>query len=152
MDRTPPAPAPEVVARPWFLRLASRVVASGTTGVAVLAAIGWDDDGQPVLSWPRLGWSMLGMAVALTVGYLGSRPRVQVDPAGVLVVNLIGGRHVPWSAVRAVRLDGTRCARLQTVGGAELRLDAVRRIDREYATDAVTRLRDLLAASRARGS
>ncbi|GIG61510.1 hypothetical protein Lfu02_58820 [Longispora fulva] len=152
MVRTPPAPVPEVVARPWFLRLVSRTVAACAFGAAVLGAIGWDADGRPTWSLGHLAWSGTGVAIALVVGYLGGRPRVEAHPTGVLVVNLVGGLHVPWSAIAGVRLDGARCARLDTVTGGEIRMDAVRVVDREYAVDAVTRLRELLAAHRARGT
>ncbi|MEV6522560.1 PH domain-containing protein [Longispora sp. NPDC051575] len=152
MVATPPArDRSEVVARPWFARLVTRIAACALAGAAVLAGIGWDEYGQPSLSAGHLTWSATGAALAVGVGYLGARPRVQVDPGGVLVVNVVGARRLPWSEIRAVRYEGTRCARLDTVTGELVRMDAVRAVDREYADDAVHRLRQLLAAHRARG-
>ncbi|MBG6135629.1 PH domain-containing protein [Longispora fulva] len=135
-----------MIARPWRLRLIARAIATvmlwAVLIVAATTAV-WAGDG---LSFEQVAMPVAGAGVAVVIAYVGGRPRVEVDDAGVRVVNLVGHTTVPWSHVAGVRHGtGARYATLETVAGDVLSVHAIRSVDGQYAVEAVARLRKLSA-------
>jgi hypothetical protein len=94
--------------------------------------------------------AMFGIGLALGAGIvLLGRSRVDADAAGVRVRNVVGGRELPWSVVRAVRFDRKSAwATLLLESGDEVAVLAVQAIDGERAVQAVEGLRRLRDAAR----
>jgi hypothetical protein len=91
----------------------------------------------------------LGLVLGAGIGFLG-RSRVDADASGVRIRNLMGGRELSWSSVRAVRFDRkSPWASLLLRNDDEVALFAVQAVDKERAVRAVEGLRALLAAARA---
>jgi Bacterial PH domain len=69
-------------------------------------------------------WLVYLVPVAIIAWTL--RTRTVVDADGLRVRRLVGGRHVPWDAVTALRLDDRSRVRAVLTGGEELALPTVR--------------------------
>jgi PH (Pleckstrin Homology) domain-containing protein len=91
----------------------------------------------------------IGLVLGAAILCLG-RARVDADASGVTIKNVVGGRTVPWSMVRAVAFDRkSPWATLRLTNDDEVTLFAVQAIDRERALRATEGLRALLAAAKA---
>ena len=151
MDGVLPAAPPAVSAVPRMLRLTCAVVAAVVVVVVGIAALVLKSSSTGVVRFQtsdQVAVFAIGLAVAAGILALG-RSRVDADAAGVRVRNVVGGRELPWSAVRAVRFDRKSAwATLLLDNGDEVALLAVMAVDRERAVAAVEGLRALLAAGR----
>lgn len=92
--------------------------------------------------------AMIGLGVLAAAGILlFTRPRVEADGQGIRVRNVLGGYHLPWDVVRAVRFDrGAAWASLELLDDDLLPMIAVQVVDKEYAVAGVRALRALHAA------
>jgi ABC-type branched-subunit amino acid transport system permease subunit len=94
----------------------------------------------------------LGLAAALAILSL-TRPRVDADEQGIKIRNVIGGYQLPWQVVRAVTFErGHAWASLELVDNDVVAMMAVQAADRQYAVEALRKLRELHAASLASGA
>jgi hypothetical protein len=92
----------------------------------------------------------VGLVLGAAIAWLG-RSRVDADAEGIRFRNVVPDRHLPWTAVRAVRFDRkSPWASLLLENGDETSLLAVQAVDREHAVRAVEGLRALHAAARAK--
>jgi hypothetical protein len=80
-----------------------------------------------------------------------ARPRVRADARGVEVRNVVATRRFDWDLVQRVAFpDGASWARLDLPDDEYLPVLAIQAADRGRAVEAITRLRALHAAARAR--
>ncbi|MBA3369377.1 MAG: PH domain-containing protein [Geodermatophilaceae bacterium] len=95
--------------------------------------------------------AMIGLGLIIGGGILVlARPYVRADPAGLVVRNLGGARHIPWQVVRSVRFSGAvPWATLELEDDDALTLLAIQAVDGDSAAEATEALRRLLAQSRA---
>jgi hypothetical protein len=95
--------------------------------------------------------SMVLLGVLLAGGLLLlARPRVRADAEGVEVRNVLSSRRLAWTEVQRVAFpDGASWARLDLPDYEYLPVLAIQAVDRGRAVEAITRLRELHAASRA---
>lgn len=96
--------------------------------------------------WAMIGLGLLGAAGVL----LFTRPRVEADSSGIRVRNLVGAYDLPWEVVRKVKFaPGAPWVTLDLADDEVVAVMAVQAADKEYAVEAVTALRALLAAHQA---
>lgn len=87
-----------------------------------------------------VGIGMLGAAAVLLL----TRPRVRVGPRGVVVRNVLGDNEFEWRHIRGVSFPERKAwARLELVNDDYVPMLAIRSNDKEYAIDALDRLREL---------
>lgn len=93
--------------------------------------------------------AMAGVGVIIALGILAlARPLVEADEEHVHVRNIIGSYDLTWDLVRAVRFTkGSPWASLDLADDERIPVMAVQAIDKEYALEAMTGLRRLLAQS-----
>ncbi len=97
--------------------------------------------------------ALIGVGILLAVGIVMlARPRVEADEHHVCVRNIVGSYDLRWDLVRAVRFPkGSLWASLELADDERISVMAVQVIDQEYAVEAMTGLRNLLAQSRLGG-
>ncbi|MBB3081838.1 PH domain-containing protein [Geodermatophilus sabuli] len=138
------------VPRRW--RLLCAVVAVVVAAVLTYVGLTLQDDTTGVVTYTtadQVAVVLLGLVLAAGVLALG-RPRVDADADGIRVRNLFGQRHLPWTAVQAVRFDERfKWATLLLRNDDEFAVLALQAADGERAAEAVEGLRALLAAARA---
>jgi hypothetical protein len=95
-------------------------------------------------------YAMIGLGLVFAAGFLLiARPRVQADPEGITVRNIIGGYRLPWTAIRQVRFDrGQPWLYLELENDDAVAVLAVQAVDKDLAVAAVRRLRSLHAQAR----
>jgi hypothetical protein len=134
------------------MRQLCAVVAVAVVGVMAFVAATLQSSSTGVVRFhttDQVAVAGLGLVLGAAILFLG-RSRVDADAAGVRVRNLMGGRELPWSTVRAVRFDRKSAwASLLLRNDDEIALFAVQAVDKERAVRAVEGLRMLLAAARA---
>jgi hypothetical protein len=141
-----------VRARPQRLRRVCWLSAAAI--VAVFVAFGGMLNGRPgsgmvFHAGDRLAVGGIGVVAALAVLSL-TRPRVEADEHRIRIRNVLGSYDLPWEVVSAVRFDATSpWVVLDLADDDEVAVMAVQAVDKQYAVEAVTGLRSLLAASRA---
>jgi len=143
----------EVVLRPRRIRYVAWGAAAALVAVftAVATALtGPTGAGTAVFQrGDQLAMTGLGVLGALAV-LTTTRPRVWADAEGIRVRNIVGGYQLPWSAVRAVRLDrGSSWASLELVTDDVVAVMAVQVVDKEYAVAGLRALRALHASATA---
>ena len=142
-------------ARPRRATLACWIAAGLVVAVSVLLASGLH--GQVTAGGGTFQTAdqvaMIGLGVLAGLGILiFTRPRVEADAAGIRFRNLVGSYDLPWAVVRAVRFGrGTPWLMLDLEDDDVVAVMAVQAADKQYAVDAVRRLRELHAAHRAGG-
>ncbi|PZS34275.1 MAG: hypothetical protein DLM59_05065 [Pseudonocardiales bacterium] len=96
--------------------------------------------------------AMAGLGVLLAAAVLAfTRPQVEADERHIRVRNVIGSYDLPWEVVRSVRFDrSSPWVTLDLADDDQVAVMAVQAADKSYALTAVTGLRELLVASRAR--
>jgi hypothetical protein len=145
------APAP-VSAVPRRMRIACALAAAVVVVVMAVAGVMLRSaaPGELVLhASDRIALIALGGILGAGVLALG-RSRVDADLAGVRVRNVVGGRELPWSAVREVRFARKAWwASLLLENDDEIPVFAIQVVDRERAVRAMEGLRALHAAARA---
>jgi hypothetical protein len=92
--------------------------------------------------------AMIGLGVAGGLAILTlTRPRVDADEHRIKIRNVVGGYELPWQIVRAVRFErGHPWASLELADDDVVAVMAVQAVDKEYAVEAIGRLRRLHAA------
>jgi len=91
----------------------------------------------------QFAMAVIGIAGAGAVLLL-TRPRVRVGPCGVVVRNVLGDQEFAWQHVRGVSFpDRKSWARLELVNDDYVPMLALRSNDKEYAVDALERIRKL---------
>lgn len=87
-----------------------------------------------------VGIGVLGAAAVLLL----TRPRVRVGSRGVVVRNVLGDNEFEWRHIRGVSFPERKAwARLELVNDDYVPMLAIRSNDKEYAVDALERLREL---------
>ncbi len=150
MPPTSAAPA-RVSAVPRVLRLVCALLAVAVVVVMVVVALITQpsDALVPFDVADRVAIGGLGVFIGAGILWMG-RSRVDADASGIRVRNVLGGRTLPWDAVRSVRFDRKAWwATLELANGDALSLTALQAVDGERAATAVEGLRALLAADRA---
>lgn len=91
--------------------------------------------------------AMIGLGMVFAAGILTfTRPRLQADASGVRIRNIVGGYHLPWQVIRAVRFErGAAWVSLELADDDLVPVHAIQRVDRQHAVDACRALRALLA-------
>jgi len=111
---------------------------------------GRDDHGVAFHTGDQVAMAGLGVLIALVV-LAFTRPRVEADERHIRIRNVIGSYDLPWELVSAVRFDrGSPWVTLDLADDDQVAVMAVQAADKAYALTAVTGLRELLVASRAR--
>ncbi|WP_448623590.1 PH domain-containing protein [Geodermatophilus sp. URMC 64] len=150
MGGVPSAVRP-VTAVPRRMRQICAAVAAVVLAAMIVAALTLPESSVGVVRFgvaDQVAIGGLGVLLAGGILLLGWA-RVDADAAGVRVRNILGTHTLPWTAVRAVRLERTSAwATLELQGGEEIALLAVQAVDKERAVAAVEGLRALLTASR----
>ncbi|WSN13491.1 PH domain-containing protein [Micromonospora sp. NBC_01699] len=96
-------------------------------------------------SFAMIGLGVLGALVIL----LFTRVKVEADPRGVRVRNVLGSYDLPWDVVRAVRFDhGSSWASLELHEDELVPMIALQAVDKESAVAGVRALRALHDAAR----
>jgi hypothetical protein len=151
MPETQPTPA-RVSAVPRRLRQLCVLVGAVVFAYMLYAALTLQSSSTGVVRFhavDQVAIGGLGLVFGVVISFLG-RARVDADASGVRIRNLIGGRVLPWSAVRSVRFDyKSPWASLLLRNDDEIALFAVQAVDGEHAVRAVEGLRALLAAAKA---
>jgi len=143
-----------VTIRPRRIRRVCWVLAPivvGLFGVLALALGGGGEIGEGGRVFqPGDQVAMVGLGVLMAGGILlFTRPRVTADERTISIQNVVGGYHLPWEVVRAVRFEpGNPWASLELEDDDVVAVMAVQANDKEHAVAAVRTLRSLLAASR----
>lgn len=93
--------------------------------------------------------ALVGVGILIAVGVLTlARPRVDADERHIHVRNVIGSYDLTWDLVRGVRFGkGSPWASLDLADDERISLMAIQAVDKEYALEAMTTLRRLLAQS-----
>ncbi|MGK8467718.1 PH domain-containing protein [Nocardia cyriacigeorgica] len=157
-----PAPAGSATEQPvWDLEVRPRRARRTAVIVAVLLVIAFTAAGV----FLRVGstgvhFRVLDQFAMAGIGVLGAcavllltRPRVRVGPKGVVVRNVLGDNEFPWKYIRGVSFpDRKSWARLELVDDDYVPMLAIRSNDKEYAADALERLRELGAKYSGSGS
>ncbi len=138
-----------VRARPQRLR---RVCWASAVGIVVVFAVlgfflhGNNGNGVAFHTGDQIAVGGLGVLAAAAVLTL-TRPLVEADERHIRIRNVLGSYDLPWTMVRAVRFDpGSPWVTLDLADDAQVAVMAVQAVDKEYALQAVTGLRSLLAA------
>jgi hypothetical protein len=109
VSETPPGPPPRAVFRPSSLQvLGALAIAFCATPFALSAPLLW-----------------LVYLVPLAMIWWTVRVRTVVDPDGVTVRRVVGGRRVPWAEISSLRLGERARVSAVLTDGAELPLPAV---------------------------
>ena len=89
--------------------------------------------------------AMIILGVLIGLGVLAfCRPKVVADAERIRVRNVVGGYDLPWSVVKAVRFDRkSPWAQLDLEDNEQVSLHALQAADKDYAVDAVRKLRAL---------
>ncbi|MGY1814981.1 PH domain-containing protein [Blastococcus sp. SYSU D00820] len=142
---------PAVSAVPHRLRLLCALLAAVVVVVGVFVALSLPSQDTGVSFGTADQVAVAGIGVLLAAGIVAlGRARVDADAEGIRIRNVVGGRELPWSAVRAVRFERSSWwATLRLGNDDEIAVLAVQSIDGERAVAAVEGLRALLAAARA---
>jgi hypothetical protein len=147
----PSAPATPVSAVPRRMRQACAVLAAVVVAVMAVVALVLKSSSTGTVRFQTSDQvAMLGIGLAIGAGilFLG-RSRVDADGSGVRLRNILGGRELPWSVIRAVRFDRKSAwASLLLQNGDEVAVLALQAVDGERAAEAVEGLRRLLVAAR----
>jgi hypothetical protein len=147
-----PSAAPaRVSAVPRLLRVVCTLLAVAVVAVMVVVALVTRPSSalNPFDAADRVAIGGVGVFVGAAILALG-RSRVDADASGIRVRNVLGGRTLPWEAVRAVRFDRKAwVATLELANGDALPVTALQVVDGERAVTAVEGLRALLEADRA---
>lgn len=149
-------PAPSAVparvsAVPRLLRVVCALLAVAVVAVMVVVALRTQpsDALNPFDAADRVAIGGVGVFVGAAILALG-RSRVDGDASGIRVRNVVGGRTLPWEAVRAVRFERRAWwATLELANGDAISITALQAVDGERAATAVEGLRALLEADRA---
>ncbi|MFE4499881.1 PH domain-containing protein [Rhodococcus sp. NPDC056743] len=103
---------------------------SGSTGVYFRAA--------DQLAMATIGCVLAGGVLLLT------RPRVRAGQRGIAVRNILGEKIVEWDLFEGLSFpDGAAWARIELPDDEYMPVMAIQSNDREYAVDAVVKLRDI---------
>lgn len=95
---------------------------------------------------------ILGLLIAGGLLLL-ARPRVRADADGIEVRNIVVKRRLSWDGIEDVAFpDGASWARLDLPDDEYLAVLAIQAVDRQYAVDAIRRIRALHARARARAA
>lgn len=141
---------PVVRFRPHMTRIVAFVAAvvCVLAAVALAVALSGPVAGGPELFGTADRVATIGLGLVGAVALLSlARPLVEADEVGVRVRNIVGGGHVPWSVVRAVRFDRrASCAALELHDDDQLAVQAIQVVDKRRALAAVQALRQLHAA------
>ena len=147
-----PAAPPSVSVVPRRARLLCAIAAAVVVGVAVAVALSLKSSSTGVVEFrtdDQIAIFGLGLALGAAIMALG-RSRVDADPDGVRIRNVLVRHELPWTAVRSVSFARTSSwATLQLENDDEIALLAVQAGDKERAVQAVDALRALHAAKRA---
>ena len=146
---------PDVVRlRPHRIRIVAWAGAAAL--VLVFTAVGTSlrgstGEGNAVFQ-PGDQFAMIGLGVLGALGILlFTRPRVEADPRGVRVRNVVGSYDLPWDVVRAVRFDrGASWASLELFDDDQVPMIALQAVDKERAVAGVRALRELHRAHQQR--
>jgi hypothetical protein len=96
----------------------------------------------------QVAMTLLGVLAAVAILWF-TRPRLIADRSGIRVRNLLGWIEVPWEIVAAVRFDrGSPWAAIDLQDDDVISVMAIQAADKDYAVDAVRKLRAMLSQSR----
>src|SRR4051812_23619189 len=133
------AAPPSVTAVPRRMRLLCAVCAAVVVVFLAVVALTLPSSSTGVVRFhasDQVAVAGLGLVLGAGILFLG-RSRVDADASGVRIRNLVGGRTVPWSMVRAVAFERKSAwATLLLTNDDEVALFAVQAIDRERAVQA----------------
>jgi hypothetical protein len=146
-------PPPDVTAVPRRMRQICAACATVVVVAMALVALTLPSSSTGVVRFhasDQVAVAGIGLVLGAAILFLG-RSRVDADAAGVRIKNVVGGRTVPWSMVRAVAFDRkSPWATLLLTNDDEMALFAVQALDKERAVQATEGLRALLAAAKAK--
>jgi hypothetical protein len=90
---------------------------------------------------------ILGVLIGLGIVTF-CRPKVVADAEHIKIRNVVGGYDLPWSTVRAVRFDRkSSVAQLELHDDEQVAVHALQAVDKDYAVEAVRKLRALHSAA-----
>jgi hypothetical protein len=135
------------------MRLLCAVLAVAVVAVMVVVALSLTSTTNTVVAYglaDQIAMVGIGLVLAAGVLFLG-RSRVDADPDGVRIRNVVVRHELRWQAVRAVRFDRKSAwASLLLENDDEVSMLAVQAVDKLRALEAVEGLRALHAAARAK--
>lgn len=133
--------------RPVRLRRVCWVSAAAVLAVFIALAVALPG-GSSLRAGDRSAMVGVGVIVALAILAL-ARPLVEADERHIHVRNIVGSYDLTWDLVRAIRFSkGSPWASLDLADDERISVMAVQSVDKQYALEAMTGLRNLLAQSR----